>query len=146
MSKNASRGGAMKGWAALATLAMAVGCSSSGTGDGGTTTGGTGGALTVTITNFAFSPPALTVPPGATVTFVNAGSSPHTATSQAAPDMFVNGQADGGFTFDTATIAVGASATVTVPATIASGTVQPFFCKIHTSMMMPPNPTLIIQQ
>ena len=50
----------------------------------------------ITITDFAFSEGTLTIPVGTTVTFLNAGSAPHTATEgsdgTAADDPFFNEQ------------------------------------------------------
>ena len=43
---------------------------------------------TVTIDNFAFDPPMLTVAPGTKVTWINRDDVPHTATSSATPRAF----------------------------------------------------------
>ncbi len=51
--------------------------------------------------------------------------------------------ADGGFAFDTGQFM--GTTTVTIPTGVASGTVQPFFCTVHTAHMKDPNPTLVIQ-
>jgi plastocyanin len=127
----------------------AAGCSSSSGSDGGTsggTTGGTtGGTFTVTISSFRFSPDPLVVPAGATITFKNTDSTAHTATSEAASGNFTPGEVSGGFTFDTMNIGSGAMATVTVPANIASGTVQPYYCNNHRAGMANPNPTIHVQ-
>ncbi|WP_240134750.1 cupredoxin domain-containing protein [Streptomyces sp. MUM 178J] len=73
----------------------------------------------ITIRDFAFTPPTLTVSPGATVTVVNQDSASHTVT------------ATDGESFDTGEIAGGRSATFTAPDT--PGT-YPFFCSIHPRM------------
>jgi hypothetical protein len=44
---------------------------------------------------------------------------------------------------DTGLIPGGGTATITIPATAPSGTVIPFFCKVHTTMM--PQGTITIQ-
>ena len=66
-------------------LIIAAGCSNSGknggTGDGTTPGGTTGGSGTsVTIKDFAFSPASLEVAVGASVTWTNEDSAPHTVT------------------------------------------------------------------
>jgi plastocyanin len=137
----------------IAFSAATSGCNSGGGSDGGTTggtttagtTGGTTGGYTVTISSYTFAPDPIVVPAGATITFKNMDSMVHTATSEAAAGNYVKDQVDGGFTFDTTSINVGASAMVTVPSTIASGTVQPYFCTNHKSAMANPNPTIHIQ-
>ncbi|SRR5579883_1593208 len=48
----------------------------------------------VIIDNFTFSPPTLTVPAGATVTWINRDDVPHTATSTAKPKQFDSGALD----------------------------------------------------
>jgi plastocyanin len=128
------------------SLALACGSGTSGTtGTGsGTTTGGTSGN-TVTINAYTFSAANLTVAAGSTISFVNNDTVAHTATSEAAAGNFTNAAAAGGFSFDTGQISAGATATVTVPTGLASGTVQPYYCSNHKSMMAPANPTLTIR-
>jgi plastocyanin len=126
----------------LVFVAVASACSSGSTSDGGGTTGG----YTVTISQYTFSPDPIDVPAGATITFKNMDTLSHTATSEADAGVYDGGQAPGGFTFDTALIPGGATATLTVPASIAAGTVQPYFCNVHTSMMANPNPTIHVVQ
>jgi plastocyanin len=72
---------------------------------------------TVTIADFAFSPNAITVQAGSTVTWVNNDAVPHTATGD-------NGE------FDTGSIAPGGSATITFD---TAGTIA-YHCTIHPNM------------
>ena len=72
---------------------------------------------TVTIADFAFSPNAITVQAGSTVTWVNNDSVPHTATGD-------NGE------FDTGSIAPGGSASITFD---TAGTFA-YHCTIHPNM------------
>ena len=44
--------------------------------------------VTVTIDNFTFDPPTLTIPRGTKVTWINRDDVPHTATSSASPKVF----------------------------------------------------------
>jgi plastocyanin len=48
----------------------------------------------VTIDNFTFDPPTLTIPAGTKVTWVNRDDVPHTATSTAKPKSFDSGTLD----------------------------------------------------
>jgi len=114
-------------------------------------TGGAGGtadsgvsatAALVTIQSFMYSPLKLTVAAGASINVQNLDSVPHSLTSESAVDSFVLGAVNG-VTFDTGLIPAGGTATITIPATAPSGTVIPFFCKVHTSMM--PQGTITIQ-
>ena len=73
----------------------------------------------VVIDNFTFSPPTLTVPVGATVTWINRDDVPHTATSTAKPKLFDSGALD---TDDRYTHAF------TEPGT------YPYFCAVHPKM------------
>jgi plastocyanin len=52
------------------------------------------GAREVTIDNFAYDPPSLTVAPGTKVTWVNRDDVPHTVTSTAKPKRFDSGTLD----------------------------------------------------
>lgn len=76
----------------------------------------------VQIADFAYVPPAITVPAGTTITFTNKDSAPHTATSGTSPTP------DG--RFDTGTLKKGESKTVKVtkPGTFA------YYCAIHPFM------------
>jgi plastocyanin len=83
-------------------------------------------ATTVRIDNFAFTPKTLTVPVGATVTWVNHDDVPHTATAKAA--------AGGGDAqqpaFDSNTIDSDERFSFTFT---AAGT-YPYYCKVHPHM------------
>ena len=74
-------------------------------------------SVTIDMRDFAFGPAEVTVADGATVTFANVGAAPHTATAN-----------DG--SFDTALVAAGTDASVTVdgPGAIA------FVCTFHPEM------------
>ena len=73
-------------------------------------------AHTVVISNFTFSPAALQINAGDSVTFVNQDSAPHTATMQGA--------------FDTGTLQQGQSATLTFPGAAQYN----YICSIHPKM------------
>lgn len=73
----------------------------------------------VEIKDFAFSPVAITVKPGAKITVTNQDSVGHTLTS------------DDGKSFDTGVLVQGKSAVVTAPATAGS---YPFHCTPHPYM------------
>ena len=75
---------------------------------------------TVTIDNFAFSPPLLTVAPGTTVTWDNKDEEPHTVTS-----------ADGGITFKSPALDTDDKFTFTFD---KPGTYK-YFCSIHPHMV-----------
>jgi plastocyanin len=119
-------------------------------------TGGSGGAATdagadsgvsavathVTIQSFMYTPLQFTVAAGGSVTVQNNDSVPHSLTSEAAMGNFTLGAVNG-VTFDTGIIPAGGNATFIIPATAPSGTVIPFFCKVHTSAM--PQGTITVQ-
>jgi plastocyanin len=120
-------------------------------GAGGHGTGGAGGtvdsgvsptAALVTIQSFMYAPLNFTVAPGASVNVQNADSVPHSLTSESAVGNFALGAVNG-VTFDTGIIPAGGTASFTIPLTASPGTVIPFFCKVHTSMM--PQGTITIQ-
>ena len=125
---------------------VALAACSSGSSPGGTTTGGTGG-YTVTISNYTFSPDPIVVPAGATITVKNEdATSAHTATSEASAGSYAPGQASpNGFTFDTGNIDGGTMATISVPASVPSGTRQPYYCGLHQGMMNNPDPVIQVQ-
>jgi len=109
-------------------------------GVGGATDAGSDGVVTtasavdVTIMSFMYMPDQFTVAPGGTVTVHNNDSVPHSLTSESAAGNYTLG-AVAGVTFDTGIIPAGASASFTIPATAPSGTMIPFFCKVHTNTM-----------
>ena len=74
--------------------------------------------VTVSVGDFFFDSPSLEIAPGTTVTFVNVGAAPHTATGD-------NGE------FDTGTIQPGGSATITFT---NAGTFA-YHCAIHPARM-----------
>lgn len=76
----------------LAAMAGLAGCGSNGDGGGygsprdstagsSATGGSSGGAMSVSIEDFAYEPASITVPQGTKLAFTNHDSSPHTATS-----------------------------------------------------------------
>ena len=73
----------------------------------------------VTIDNFTFDPPTLTIPPGTKVTWVNRDDVPHTATSTAKPKSFDSGALDTDQQF---------SHVFTKPGTYV------YFCAVHPKM------------
>lgn len=77
-----------------------------------------GGAGAVTIKDYKYGPPSLTVPVGTTVKFTNEDSTPHTATSK-----------DGGG-FESGPIDTGKSATIKLE---EAGTFS-YFCVFHPFM------------
>jgi plastocyanin len=101
-------------------LLLAVACSSSKKASTGTTTAGSAGP-TVVAKDIAYSPAALTVKAGDTVTFKNNDGPTHTFT------------ADDG-SFDSGRLAPGKSFTFAVPSSAKSGTKIAFHCQIHSSM------------
>jgi plastocyanin len=119
--------------------ALAIGCGGSST-PGATLPPG----YYITISGMAFRPLNLDVPPGATVTVLNRDTSMlHSVTSQAAAGAYVPGGV-GGVSFDTGAIPAG-QATFTVPAAAAEGTVVPYYCSTHGSMMVTPNGTITVR-
>jgi plastocyanin len=83
---------------------------------------------TVTMKNFAFDPPTLTVKPGTTVTWVNQDSASHTVVSDAgSPESFSSDTLSTGGTY---------TRTFTAPGT------YPYHCSIHPSM----KGTVIVQE
>jgi len=126
-------------------LALAAACGGTSP-SGGPPAAPAGGASTpsyvVTIENLAYSPTDLSVPPGATVTVVNADGMLHSVTSESAPGAFRPG-AVGGVAFDTGEFASG-SRSFTIPASAPGGTVIPYFCTFHRAAMSTPNGTLTV--
>jgi plastocyanin len=76
--------------------------------------------IQVMIDNFRFSPKELTIPVGATVTWVNHDDVPHTATSKSDPPAFDSKALDTDQVF---------SFKFTKPGTYK------YYCKLHTHMM-----------
>lgn len=156
---------------ACATALIFVGCSSSSTStpppDSGTPfdsgsplpdSGSPAGAFIV-ITNLAYSPVELTVDAGTLIGITNNDGMEHTVTSEAADNAFTP-SAVGGVSFDVTVPAAtsggggpyggggGASpgtASFTIPASAASGTVIPFYCNIHKGTMATPNGHITIR-
>ena len=77
-------------------------------------------SISVIIQNFAFNPPNIVVPPGTTVTWVNADRAPHTVTATDPAGAFDSGTLQPGQSF---------SVTFTQP-----GTTYAYYCAIHPSM------------
>ena len=132
----------ISGWTtALACAASLAACG--GGGGGGAVTQSLPPGFYVKIQNMTFDPTELAVPPGATVTVVNMDAVDHSATSEAAANDFTPGSF-GGVSFDTGTFA-SSTRTFPIPATgLTDGTHVPYYCKVHTSLMSPANPTIRI--
>lgn len=106
--------------ACLLTVAATIGLLGCGGGGGASSssTAAATGTQAVTIKNFAFNPPSLTVAKGTTIDFTNHDSTSHTATSST-PGAF-----------ETGTIKPGKSASVTLE---KPGTYS-FYCAFHPFM------------
>jgi len=105
--------------------------------DGGvdaTATTATASAPQIAIQNFQYVPANVIVHPGTTITVHNLDTVAHTLTSEAATGNFTAG-AVAGVSFDTGLLAPNGTATFTIPANAPVGTVIPFFCMVHTTMM-----------
>ena len=96
----------------------------------------------ITISNLTYSPSSLHAPPGATVTVVNLDSTPHSVTSESTANAFTPGSVSG-IAFDTGAF-TGGSVGFTLPANAPNGTVIPFYCTVHLSMMSPANGSITI--
>jgi len=105
----------------LALASFSAGCTSSqGPAQPAGATPAPATANTITIKDFAFSPAALTVKTGTTVTWVNDDSAPHTVVSDdGAPVPFTSAQ-----------LATGAS----FQQTFTQAGTYPYHCSIHPSM------------
>jgi plastocyanin len=90
----------------------------------------------ITISTLSFSPANLAAPSGATITVVNNSTTSHSVTQQAAVDAFTMGAMTGMTPFDTGMFS-NASKTFTLPTGLAEGTVLYYYCRNHTSMMVP---------
>ena len=122
--------------AAVAGITIACGGTSSGYGGGPAPSG-----FVITISNLAFSPLDLHVPPGQTVTVVNRDSMGHSVTSEASPGAFTPGSASG-VSFDTGVFT--GTRSFTIPANAPSGAVVPYFCSSHKATMATPTGTITI--
>ena len=96
----------------------------------------------LTITGLAYSPLNLHVPPGGTVTVTNADTTQHSVTSEASPNSYVPGSVSG-ISFDTGAFGAGTK-TFTIPSSAPSGTVVPFYCTVHLTMMATPNGSITV--
>jgi plastocyanin len=95
----------------------------------------------IVISGMTFSPAQLEVSPGATVTIQNRDSTPHSVTSQAAPNAFTKGGV-AGVSFDTG--AFTGTRTFVIPSSAAVGTVIPYYCTTHLGTMVTPNGSIVI--
>jgi plastocyanin len=97
----------------------------------------------ITISANAYSPLNLHAKAGATVTVVNRdGSVLHSVTSEASPNDFTPGAPSGLAPFDTGPFT--GSMTFVLPANAAAGTVIPYYCTVHLTMMATPNGSITI--
>jgi len=122
---------------------VGVGGGGGAAGTGGSDGGTAPSAAEISIQNFTFVPDSMTVAPGTTITVHNTDTVQHTVTSEAAAGQFVPGSV-AGVSFDTGAIAPGGTATFTIPANAPSGTVIPYFCRVHTALMRN-QPTITVQ-
>ena len=122
-------------------MGVGVGALLAACGSSSHTTTPLGPGFYITIASQTFAPANLAVPPGATVTVLNGDSIAHTVTSQVAAGNFTPGSV-AGVSFDTGTFTGNAS--FTMPTSVPTGTVIPYYCKVHTSMMVPSSPTITI--
>ncbi len=131
----------------IALAAAGLACGGSSTGYGTTPSTPTTPTTTTTgfyirIFNMAFSPLDLAVPPGGTVTVLNADGIGHSVTSEVRAGMFTPGSV-AGVSFDTG-IFIG-TATFAIPRTAAEGTVIPYYCRNHMSTMATPTGTITVR-
>jgi plastocyanin len=127
------------GSAILLAGAVSVLASCGSSGGGGSSSSGGPPGFYITIHSMSFGPAELAAPPGATVTVVNQDGFQHSVTSEAAAGDFTPG-AVGGVQFDTGPFT--GTATFTIPANAVDGTVIPYYCTVHKSMMATPNGSL----
>ena len=97
----------------------------------------------ITIENNSFSPVNITVAPGTIIKVKNKDSVPHSVTSEANVGDFTFGEVNG-ISFNTGPFTT-PDKTFKIPSDAALGTVIPYFCRFHTSTMIPPNGTITIQ-
>ena len=107
---------------------------------GGTPTAETSGQV-ISIQGLDFTPLNVTVAPGGTVTVRNVDGILHSLTSEATMGNFSPGAVNG-VSFDTGLFSTG-DKTITIPADAAPGTIVPYFCRFHLSMM--PQGTITVQ-
>lgn len=108
--------------ALLVLLAVVAGCSSTGTGTAQPTPAlPSGMANVVAIKDFSFTPSALTIKAGSTVSWVNQGSAPHTVVSDTSSAV----------KFTSTELQSGASYSFT----FSKPGVYPYHCSIHPSMV-----------
>ncbi|MGC3997556.1 MAG: plastocyanin/azurin family copper-binding protein [Anaeromyxobacter sp.] len=132
--------------AGLAALGLGA-CGGSGGYGGGSPTGPTGptglpDGFYITISNMAYSPLELHVPPGGTVTVLNRDTMPHSVTSEDAPEDYSPGGVDG-VSFDTGEFAAG-SRTFTLPGDAPLETSVPYYCRTHHGSMSTPTGRVVV--
>jgi plastocyanin len=131
----------MRQWKVAYAFALALGACGAATPIASTTPTASTGALVITIQSLTFTPLNVDVAPGATVTVRNADGILHSLTSEAAMGNYSPGAVNG-VSFDTGLFSTG-DQTITIPANAAPGTVVPYFCRFHLSMM--PQGTITVQ-
>ncbi len=95
----------------------------------------------ITIFNMSFSPLNLHAPPGATVTVINDDGIDHSVTSEASANAFTFGSV-AGISFNTGPFT--GTKSFTLPSNAPNGSVIPYFCTVHKSMMNTPNGSITI--
>jgi plastocyanin len=98
----------------------------------------------ITLSGMAFPVATLEAPAGATITVVNQSAMGHTVTQEAARDGFTLGAPAGTTPFDTGLFSAG-TRTFSLPAGLADGTVLYYYCRTHTSLMVPSTGTITIR-
>jgi len=98
----------------------------------------------ITISGMAFPVATLEAPAGATITVVNQSAMGHTVTQEAALDAFTLGSLPGTTPFDTGLFPAG-TRTFPLPTGLADGTVLYYYCRTHTSLMVPSTGTITIR-
>ena len=98
----------------------------------------------IIVADMAFPTATLEAPAGATITVVNQSSMGHTVAQEAARDDFTLGAPAGTTPFDTGLFAAG-TRTFSLPTGLADGTVLYYYCRTHTSLMVPSTGTITIR-
>ncbi|MBI5375298.1 MAG: Ig-like domain-containing protein [Candidatus Schekmanbacteria bacterium] len=98
---------------------------------------------TITISGLTFSPVNLGVSPGAVITVTNTVGFDHSVTSASEPEVYTNGAVNG-ISFDTG-LFLSSSVTIEIPVTATVGTVIPYYCSQHMSLMTPKNGFITIK-